>query len=81
MELNHRKKDTIVDTLLFEIKGILEKEDACRSEGGGKLSILWKAIKSKMEQHKDRNKDYKYILDMMDDLDAFYDKIGIDGFK
>ena len=81
MNIKKEELENMLTNILFEVKGIMEKKDALRSEDNKKKSVLWEAFVERMVVLQGRNKKYKFITDEMKDLDKFFDEVGIDGFE
>jgi len=64
--------------MLFEIKGILEREDAIRGENG--KSAIWEVFSHTMKVYEKKWKKYKFITGEIKGLDKFYDELGDFGF-
>ena len=80
--MTKRELENIIDNILFETKGILEREDyAKQGSVGYKKSPLWKVIVHRMKDLQKRNKNYKFVVDIIKSLDKYYDKVGLDGFE
>ena len=78
--MTKRELENIIDNILFETKGILERDDY----GKGiehKKSPLWEVIVHRMKDLQKRNKNYKFVVDIIKSIDKYYDKVGNDGFK
>ena len=43
-------------------------------------SKCWDLITNRMKDLQKRNKNYKFVIDIIKSLDKFYDKVGNDGF-
>jgi len=78
MNIKKSELESMLTNVLFELKGILERDDVSRVAN---RSLLWGSLYKRMIDQHQRNKKYKFIIDEMSDLDKFYDEVGLDGFE